>query len=355
MASRQAAPNSGNLLLAVSTDGTIKVGLPPADYSDSFYDRAAVLGKLEKASHVICSPEGELFCVRDGDLYRGPLPSKIDLDWFSIARRVGKGEWRKVKILFFHQNGEMFCVTNNGEFYKGPQPDNENVSWMYGQATKIGINGWEQCEALCFHPDGSLYIVNKEDRIVTGKPPTTSQEYWDWLKSATVAGGCNWFKLTHFMAFDSDGKLWTVNKNNGNFYRGYIPSDGRYIDNAEKLGYSYHIFRFLSFTKDKTISSIIRLQFLPEQGQRDSQSAEVIAVQNFDNKHSLVPLKHNFTFEKTIKVSSSFSHQHGFTFAIGGSMKFTAGIPGIAQNEIGVTIDVSTTHEWNFTDTNETE
>ncbi|XP_073518765.1 uncharacterized protein [Phyllobates terribilis] len=203
------------LLLAIGKDGTMRIGLPPRDPRDGYNYRAAVVGKLGNASHVTCSPEGELFCVRDKDLYKGPIQSKEGVDWFSIARRVGKCEWSEYKIIFFHPNGDLYGTTKSGEFYKGPQPDNENVPWTYGQATQIGTGGWEKCEALFFDPCGVLYAVTKQDNIVKSKPPTT-QDFKEWMKTVTVAGGSGWYSHTHFMSFFPCGKLWCVEKGNGN-------------------------------------------------------------------------------------------------------------------------------------------
>ncbi|XP_075704319.1 uncharacterized protein LOC142703140 [Rhinoderma darwinii] len=342
------------LLFSVTKDGTMRIGLPPRHRLDSYGCRSVDIGKLENVSHVIISPEGELFCVRAGDLYRGPLPSKKDVDWFSIARRVGRNEWNKFKILFFHPNGELHGITNDGEFYKGPQPGNENVPWIYGQATKIGAKGWDHCEAIFFDPCGILYVVNKEDKIVKAKPPT-GEEYEEWLKTSSVAGGCGWLPLIHFMSFSPDGKLWSVDKRNGNIYRGTIPEDGRYVDNAELLGWDYHHFRFLYFTIDKTISNIISFEFLPENGKRVSECPEMIEERIYNNRGSTSTLKHNFTFDKTVKSSSTFSHEHGFTFGTGALITFKGGIPFISEIEGTVKIDLSTSHNWNFTETNETE
>ncbi|KAG8552795.1 hypothetical protein GDO81_003069 [Engystomops pustulosus] len=320
---------------------------------DNYYDRAATLGKLDIVGHVLCSPQGELFCVRGEDLYRGPMPTKKDGDWFSTARRVGKSNWSHFEILFFHPNGELYATTKSKEFYKGPQPDNEYVPWEYGQATKIGSFGWDNFETLFFDPDGVLYAVTKTDKLVKGKPPTGPD--YDWTQNNSLVGETGWLKLCHFISFAPDGKLWSVDKENGNIYRGSIPEDGRYFDSAEHLGHDYHLFRFLSFTPDKTIRNIISFEFLPEEGKRTSESAEVIEERIYDNRGSSVPLDHTFTFDKAVKISSSFSQDHGFTVEAGLEVKFTAGIPFFAETEATVKISASTTHTWSFTETNETE
>ncbi|KAG8540886.1 hypothetical protein GDO81_030129 [Engystomops pustulosus] len=289
----EAMAETDSLLLTIGNDATVRIGLPPDNINDSYVDRAAVLGKLSHVSHVLCSPQGELFCVRGEDLYRGPMPSKKDVDWFTTARRVGRKDWSKLQLMFFHPNGELYATTKEGDLYKGPQPDNEYVSWLYGQATKIGFTGWGICEVLFFDPEGVLYSVTKNDRLVKEKPPTTIG--CDWLNKSTLVGEGGWLKLTYFMAFSPDGKLWCVDKNDGSIYRGIIPADGSYKDNAEHLGRNYRQFRFLSFAPDKTISNIISFEFLPEQGKRTSENSEEIEQRVYDNRESSVPLKHTFT------------------------------------------------------------
>ncbi|KAG8541285.1 hypothetical protein GDO81_029341, partial [Engystomops pustulosus] len=258
------------VLFSITLDGTMKIGPTPKHYRDDYPAQAFNLTTLENVSHVLCSPEGELFCVRDKDLYRGPIPSKKNVDWFSMARRVGKKDWGKCRILFFHPNGELYVTTINGKFYKGPQPDNEKVSWMNKQATKIKLSG-------CF------------------------------------------------------------------------------VDNSQHLGQNFHQFRYFCFVKDKTISNIISFQFLPEHGQRVSENPEVIEERVYKNKESSVQLKHSFTFDKTVKSSSSFAHEHGFTFEAGAEVKFKAGVPFIGEGETDLKMNLNTTHTWSFTKTNESE
>nr|KAG8539878.1 hypothetical protein GDO81_020192 [Engystomops pustulosus] len=333
----------------------MRVESPNKPLTDDCAARAAVVGKLQNVRHVLCSPDGVLFCVRGGDLYRGPIPSNKDLDWFSMARRVGKDEWSGFKILFFHQDGELCATTNNGEFYKGPRPDNENVSWTNRQDTKkIGKSGWEQCDALFFAPDGDLYAVTKQDKIMKGKPPTTAQDCEEWLKTCTMVGGCGWLRLSHFMSFSPDGKLWSVDKQNGNLYSGIIPEDGRYLDNSQNLGSDYHQIPFLCFIKDKTIHNIIRFQFLPKEGKKGSENIEVIAEKIYTNTESS-PVTYTFTFEKTLKVSSFFTDEHGFPLQLGAGITFKAGIPFFSQNKKSAEIKLGAAHNWSFTDSNETE
>ncbi|KAM4048760.1 uncharacterized protein ACNLHF_002080 [Anomaloglossus baeobatrachus] len=282
------------------------------------------------------------------------MPTKEGVDWFSTARRVGLHEWNQWKILCFHPNGELYGITHNGKFHKGPQPDNENLPWMYEQSTEIGGKDWNQCVTIFFHPNGDLFAVTSEDRIQESKPPT-SQNFWDWNKTAMVFGRGGWLDLTYFMAFNTKEKLWSVQKWNGDMYSGIMQNDGRYLYHADYLGNSYNQFRFLSLAKDKTIRNIISFKFLPELADRVSSSVEVIEERVYNNRKSRNALNHTFGFEKTLKSCSSFSQEHGFTIEVGASVTFKAGVPCIAEVEGTVNINASTTHNWSFMETNETE
>ncbi|XP_075705171.1 uncharacterized protein LOC142727830 [Rhinoderma darwinii] len=346
---------SDTILLGVTRDYTVKIGLPPRDRLDSFNSRAAILGKINNVSHVACSPEGELFCIRAGDLYRGPMPSNKNVDWFSVARRVGRYEWNRIKLIFFHPNGELYGITSDGAFYKGPQPDNEHLPWLYGQAKKIGTGDYNQFEAMYFDPEGILYAVNNRDKIYKGAPP--SEESDIWMRSNVLVGDSGWQRLTHFMSFSPDGKLWCVDKYNGNIYRGKppVPEDTNYLRKADYLGWSYHEFRFFAFSKDKTIHNILSFEFLPEMGEKVSELPEVLEEKIYDNRRSSSTLKHTFTFEKTIEESSSFTHEHGFTFEMGTEVSFKTGVPFISEGAVNVSMNMSTSHNWAFTKENRTE
>ncbi|KAG8539735.1 hypothetical protein GDO81_020450 [Engystomops pustulosus] len=343
------------LLLTVAKDGTVRMGVPPNHHQDNYPARALVLGKLENFSHVLCSPEGELFCVRGEDLYRGPMMSHKDVDWFSTAKRVGKCDWNKFKNLFFTPCGELCGITNNGEFYKGPQPDNENSSWMYGQATKIGAKGWDLCEAVTCDQSGDLYVVTKDDKLVQAKPPTRAQDYEEWLKTSTERGGSGWLRLCHFMSFTPGQRdpLWCVDKEDGNIYRGSIPEDGTYVDKAEHLGFGYHGFGFLAFTEDKTIIDVIKCDLQHEPWGPRYSNPRVIEDRIYDNRYSSSPLKHSFTFDATLTEFGSFSNDHGFIFAAGAD-KFGSEMSNLLMNHEAVRrILLSKNGNWSSRETNE--
>ncbi|XP_069833197.1 tachylectin-2-like [Dendropsophus ebraccatus] len=339
------------ILLAVTQDYSVQIGLPPQHHQDNFSSRAAFLGKVDNVSHVACSPAGELFCIRSGDLYRGPMPSKQDVDWFTVAQRVGRFDWSKIKLIFFHPNGDLYCTTHKGDFYKGPPPDNEHVPWLYCQATKIGRGNWNVFIAFSFDPDGNLFGVDNES-FYTGPPPTDENVAWKKL----MIGGDYWKSMTHFMAFTNDKQFWSVDVPKGTLYRGDSPRlQPWYWMFADILGWGYNNYRFLSFTKDKTIHKIISFEFLIDEGKKVSESPQVLEEKLYDNRKSNTTMKHEYKINKTVRESSSFSRDHGFTFDVGIETTVKTGIPVVAEGQVTVTMSMSTTHNWNFTEMNETE
>ncbi|XP_069832341.1 tachylectin-2-like [Dendropsophus ebraccatus] len=339
------------LLLCVTKDYEIQVGLPPRNHKDSFKKRANIVGKVDQIRNLACSPDGEIFCVRSGDLYRGPLPSKKDLDWFTVARRVGKADWDKAARLFFHPDGDLYCVTIRGELYRGPQPDNENKPWFYDQATKIGKKGWEYYFKLGFDPAGNLYSIYN-NRLYTGPPPTDKNPEFQ----KTMLGVQGWSRLTGFLGVTKDNKLWAVDEHNGNIYRGDIPTPENlmYIYKADIVGFGFNNYRFLTFTKDKTIHSVISFEFLVEEGEVTSEKPHHLQTEDYANKDSNTPLRRTFTLSESVMDSSTFSHEHGFTFGVGMETTVTAGIPKVAEEKVKITMNMSTTNNWKLTETNET-
>ncbi|CAH2299212.1 Hypothetical predicted protein [Pelobates cultripes] len=329
-------------------------GLPPSHEDDNYIRRAVPLGKIMNASRVFFSPEGELFAVRGGDVYRGPMPSEQGLEWFNVAKKVGKVDWDSFKFILFDPNGVLYAVTGKGDFYKGPAPTNENMPWLYRQATKIGSGMWNSLRALFFDPQGILYAVKSDGRLVKRNPPTDSKD--DWFATCIPVGNENWFQLTHFMAFSPDGSFWCVNDYTGKMFRWSpqaVHSNFAHKD-AEYMGWGYSAGLFFAFTCDKIISSIESLEFLPDDGKIVSQDPTVLKNETFTNT-SDAPLKYTFTVSKTEKTTSTFGQEHGFTVQVGAELTFKAGIPFIAETEGKISVNTSTSHTWNFTKTNEIE
>ncbi|XP_068122434.1 uncharacterized protein [Hyperolius riggenbachi] len=313
-----------------------------------------VLGKLPNVSRVVFSPSGEMYAVCRGDLYIGPMPTPDCMDWFSLSRRIGRGDWDTFKFLFFHPKGELYGVTKLGEFYKGPTPYNENISWLYRQAEKIGHAGWHKFEAFFFDPKGILYAVTDKGRLLKETPPTRPD--YNWFLHCKTVRKKGWRVLTHFVSFDGDGNLWCVHRNNGNLYKGPPPSSDNvdYMTTAEMLGSGYNQYTFLSFALDQTIQTITRFEFLINSAKTLSENNEILERRVFENKGE-APLKHSFLFSKTMKDTSTFTPDSHFVAPPDSGICFDAGTPRIADDGFEVTIDEKRLRTWFFNKTNETE
>ncbi|XP_075201992.1 uncharacterized protein LOC142303960 [Anomaloglossus baeobatrachus] len=232
-------------LLVVTEDSTLKIGPVPKSYYDDYNSRAQVCGTVNCLSNIACSPDGFLYCVKNGNLYTGPMP-KDKGDWFTGSTRVGGHGWGEIRVLFFHPNGDLYATTQNGDLYKGPKPEHNDGFWRDRVATKIGSGDWNKCGALCFHPDGTLYAVWGDDTLVKGKPPTAPG---NWLASTIKVGSHGWLKLTHFMAFSPDGQLWCVDRFDGKLFKRSPPTHEHddFVSSAQNLGFNYNMYDFLFF------------------------------------------------------------------------------------------------------------
>uniref|UniRef100_A0A8C5PI55 Tachylectin 2 domain-containing protein n=1 Tax=Leptobrachium leishanense TaxID=445787 RepID=A0A8C5PI55_9ANUR len=337
------------LLFAVE-DYIARAGLPPKDAQDSFDAQSTIVGNLLFVSKIVFNPDGELFAVRGEELYRGPMPSNLSLDWFSSAKRVGKTDWDKFKFLLFDPQGNLYAVTKKGELYEGPAPSNEGVPWIYGEATKVGTSGWNRYDSLFFDSKGNLYGVT-DDKLVMRSLTTNSADWWPYSNTTIGKGG--WRGLSHFMAIGPDDALWCVDSQNGNLYKGPIPTkeDTNYLDTAVKLGWGYNAYRLMSFTVDKIMGSVMSCEFLPESGKIVSLIPELVQTQTYVNPSSS-PVTHMFTFTKTLLETSTFSQDHGFTVPSGVEMTFTAVVPFIVGPEEMLTLDRSALRTWHFTKEN---
>ncbi|KAM8939609.1 uncharacterized protein RCH25_053304 [Pelodytes ibericus] len=334
----------------------VLAGLPPSAVMDSYNSRAARLGSLKNTSHIFFSPSGQMFVVRGAELYRGTLPDPKQKDWYSLATRVGKTDWGNFKFLFFHPNGFLCAVTNQGQFYKGPAPSNENRSWLYGQATCIGNKQWNRFDALTFDAAGLMYGVLEDTAYIRYSLPSNPND--DLLKNMQVMGRGGWNVLSFLFQVTLNPRyLWTVNRSNGNMYKGPLPdaNNASYLARAIYLGYDYHVYKYLMFTVDKTIHSILSFEFLPELGKTISQDLEVVEDKIYDNRRSSSTLRHTFEINKNIKQSSSFTHEHGFSVEFGVEITVKTGVPFIAEGGLQTSVNMSTTHNWSFNETNETE
>uniref|UniRef100_A0A8C5PKW0 Tachylectin 2 domain-containing protein n=1 Tax=Leptobrachium leishanense TaxID=445787 RepID=A0A8C5PKW0_9ANUR len=340
------------LFIVTRKNYRIGAGLPPNHKGDCYILRATPVGKLMKATKIIFSPDGEMFSVHGGDLYRGPMPSEQDLDWFSAAKKVGKVDWGNFKFLLFDPHGDLYAVANDGDLYKGPAPTNENMSWLYRQATKIGRCKWNSLQALFFDPEGALYAVKSDGRLVMGDPPTSLED--NWFDTCISVSDDDWSKLTHFISFSPEGELCCINEDTGYMYkfpRTTIVKTTYSHHEAQAMGRGFKLGLLFAFTTDKLIHSIEHLEFIPESGEIVSRSRVVLKRQIYKNKTEAL-LKHNFSFSQTLNENSRFTQIHGFAMQKGAKITFAAGVPCIEGTDDKITINSNETHIWNFTETN---
>ncbi|OCT96536.1 hypothetical protein XELAEV_18008740mg [Xenopus laevis] len=338
------------ILYAVKNDFTAIAGAPPRSIMDNYECRARHLGKISNVRLIAFSPNRRLYAVRGGELYVGNMQSSATQDWFRCATRVGRCGWNQFKFLFFHPNGLLYAVTFSGELYRGPPPTNQCQSWRR-TATKIGNFGWNNFEALFFDPRGILYAVTSNDCLVRRSPPTGANDRW--LSSSTTVGRGGWLVLTHFISFSPDGNLWAIDKRNGFIYSGRAPQNPcvSYLGNAKRMGSSYNRFSLLAFTTGSVVQKIQSFQFFPESGEITEQSRELLKKEIYDNREGSDQLNRTFTLDQTMEEKSAFRLSTGAQYE--GDVRFTDGIPFIATGGEKVSIDKSTPHYWNFTDTNE--
>uniref|UniRef100_A0A8C5PN11 Tachylectin 2 domain-containing protein n=1 Tax=Leptobrachium leishanense TaxID=445787 RepID=A0A8C5PN11_9ANUR len=340
------------LFVVTKKEYTAGVGLPPCNEEDNYLYRANPVGKLMNATKMLFSPGGELFIVCGGDVFRGHMPVTDGQEWFEIAKKVGKVDWGNFKFLCFHPEGDLYAVTNDGDFHKGAAPTNENMPWLYHQASKIGSGNWNSLHALFFDPDGLLYAVRADGKLIQGSPPTCPED--NWLNTAAQVGNDNWLHFTNFMAFSPEGELWCVHNSTGRLFK-WPPATMSRPDfphrEAVPVGQGFSACHFMAFTTDKTICSIEHFEFLPDLGKILSLETEVLDSLSYKNE-SGQKLEHSFSMSKEMTATSTFSQDHGFTVAPGADITFQAEIPFIDEAAGGISLG-STTRTCNFTETNE--
>lgn len=108
------------------------------------------------------------------------------------------------------------------------------------------------------------------------------------------------------------------------------------------------------FAKSRTIAAILEMYWNVDLAKVLDAVPDIIETQTYDNTDSAQPLKSSFTVAKDVRNTSTFSHEHGFTVAIGVDTMFKAGIPFLAENKTTVKINTSTTNTWKFGEENTT-
>uniref|UniRef100_A0A8C5LRT6 Tachylectin 2 domain-containing protein n=1 Tax=Leptobrachium leishanense TaxID=445787 RepID=A0A8C5LRT6_9ANUR len=341
------------LFVVTHKEYTAGVGLPPCNEEDNYLYRANPVGKLMNATKIFFSPGGELFVVCGGDVFRGHRPLMYDQEWFVAATKVGKVDWDNFKFLLFAPEGDLYAVTNDGDFYRGPAPTNENMPWLYRQATKIGTSNWNSLRALFFDPEGLMYAVRSDGKLVRGSPPTCPED--NWLNTAAQVGNDNWLHFTNFIAFSPEGELWCVHNSTGRLFK-WPPATMSRPDfphrEAMPVGQGFSACRFMAFTTDKTIGSIEHFEFLPDSGKILSLETEVLVSKVYRN-NSGAPMNEEFKLAKEVTETSTFSQDDGFIVEPGAEITFDTGILCIDEAEESISLDIFTTRTWNFTKTNE--
>lgn len=342
------------LLFAIDSGNNCSIGLPPAHAQDSYSARAKSLGRLDNASHVFFNPKGDMFVVRGTDLYKGPTPSSPWKDWFASATCVGRVDWDKYKFLYFSRSGKLFAVTKEGAWYRGPEPFNDNVPWLYKQATKIGGSDWHNFLALFFDPDNIMHGVI-DGKLVKGHPLSTTDGAW-YAKSSVI-GEAQWDPLSYFIDFSHNGDLWCVRRGDGAIFTAPPPThkSDSWLLRARNMGTKYTIYKCLAFTHDKTIKKIKSIEFLVDIGKVLSMQPYFVSEKVYDNKDSSTPLKSTFEVNKVESVENSFTHEHGFEFSLEAETTFESGLPIVGKGGIRLSSTATTTHNWSFTKVNRTE
>ncbi|CAH2299199.1 tachylectin-2 isoform X3 [Pelobates cultripes] len=329
-----------------------RVGIPPANQTDSYIQRAAPVGKLLFTSRIFFHPGGDLFAIRGNDLYRGPMPSEQGQEWFDVAKKVGTDDWGSFKFTLFDPNGDMYAVTDNGDLYRGPAPTDENSSWLIREAIKLGSGEWNTVKSLYFDAQGTLFAVIPNGQLVKRNPPTNLQD--DYFATAIPVGNENWLQYTPFIAFSPDGSLWSITEPLGNLYK-WSPEakDSNFPHkDAEYMGSGYNLGLFYAFTVDKSVSSIESLAFLPADGKIVSKDPMMLKSQTYTNSGE-TPLKHRFRVSETVKATSTFSQKGGYTYKVGAKVTVEAGMPFIDEQYGEISIKPVTSLIWNLAETNE--
>jgi Clostridium epsilon toxin ETX/Bacillus mosquitocidal toxin MTX2 len=108
------------------------------------------------------------------------------------------------------------------------------------------------------------------------------------------------------------------------------------------------------FANSRTVAAILEFDWKIDQAKVLTNVPDIIATENYDNSKSSQPLNSTFIVNKEVSNTSTFSEEHGFEFGTGAATEFKAGIPSIAENTTTVTVDTSTTHNWQLGGENST-
>ncbi|XP_069488447.1 uncharacterized protein [Ambystoma mexicanum] len=331
---------------------TCRIGLPPVATEDLYHERAIKLGKVESTPHIIFNPKGQMFVTRGKELYKGPTPSAPWENWFEQAKCVGRSVWDQFQILCFSPAGDLYALTYPGILYKGPEPDNEHVPWLYSRAKVIDNLSQHSIFGLFFDPEGTLYgIVGEQLR----RSPPLFKVDQDWLQNSIVVGASGWNRLFN-VRFSYDGNLWGISTY-GDLLTAPPPSDPNedWQRTARKVGTLYRRYGHMSFIRDRTIKKVLHVEFLTDTGKVLSTEPMLVQEQSYNNKDSTTPMKELFEVNRVLVSESTFGHEHGFEFSLEAETTFESGLPFVAKGTVRLSATATTSHTWSLAETNRVE
>ncbi|XP_069488436.1 uncharacterized protein [Ambystoma mexicanum] len=347
-----AAASQDSVLFTHDCKNTCRIGLPPVATEDLYHERAIKLGKLEPIHHITFNPKGQMFVTRGKELYKGPTPSTPWENWFEQAKCVGRSVWDSFHILCFSPAGDLYALTREGILYKGPEPDNEHVPWLYSRAKKIDNLSQHSIGGLFFDPDGTLYgIVGEQLRR---SPPLYNVDK-DWLQNSIVVGASGWDRLSN-VRFSYDGNLWCIS-HSGDLLTAPPPTDPNedWKSTARTVGTGYLSYGYMSMIRDTTIKRVLHIEFLTDTGKVLSIEPMLVQEQTYNNKDSTTPMKELFEVNRVLVSESTFGQEHGFEFSAKAETTFETGIPLAMKGMVHLSAKATNSHTWNFTETNRVE
>ncbi|CAH3182426.1 unnamed protein product [Porites evermanni] len=237
----------------------------------------------------------KLFGVKEGKLYVRSPPTSANDNWMASAKEIGSGAWGAFSHLFFHPNGTLYGVMN-GKLYKGPPPSGSSSDDWIAKATNIGKGAWDSFkflffdkigvlydewsafQFLFFDPQRTLYGVKDGTFYKWSSPVSTDDK---WLESSVVIGENEkkWDKFIHlFFIVMSSRKFYGVIY--GNLYANTPPSHAHscWMASASEIGKTgWEDFRHLFFHPDGTLYGVLHDKFYKGRPPSGSSSEDWIA------------------------------------------------------------------------------
>ncbi|XP_071966765.1 uncharacterized protein [Engystomops pustulosus] len=143
------------LLLTVTKDGTMKIGLPPNSYHDNYPERAAM--GWNKSEAFFFDPESsDLYSVtNEKKLVKGKPPTTTNYeDWLRTCGELDGGDWLQNRLsMLFSPDGKLWFVEKEkGNIYSGSTPNGDRY---LGNAEHLGFN-YHQFSFFSFTQDKTI-------------------------------------------------------------------------------------------------------------------------------------------------------------------------------------------------------